>query len=303
MQTSGTLTIEGISSLAPIRALTGESPSPDAIRREKRAAAKTREGRLGERGFFFASWLAPIVIVAFWELFAHLGYIAPQTLSAPSAIARTTWDLAKDGSLFLHLGASLARALAGFVIGGLLGFFLGVLVGFSRLAEALLDRSLQMARAIPFLALLPLVIIWFGIDESGKIFLVTLAVLFPLYINTMLGIRQVDPKLLEVAQVTGLSVWGRIARIILPGAMPSILTGVRYALATACMALVIAETIATDKGIGFLVMDAREFLQTDVILLAIIVYAVLGVLGDALARFLERRLLSWHPNYAKREPA
>ncbi|MDR2165878.1 MAG: ABC transporter permease subunit [Zoogloeaceae bacterium] len=285
------------------RADSGQESRKHRVRAIARQQRGRRGGSLGDRGFFIVSWLVPLTLVALWEIFARLGYIAPQILSAPSDVARTTWNLARDGSLFTHLGASLLRAFAGFVIGGTLGFFLGVLVGFSRLAEAVLDRSLQMARAIPFLALLPLVIIWFGVDESGKIFLVTLAVLFPIYINTMLGIRQVDPKLLEVARVTGLTAWGRIAKIILPGAMPSILTGVRYALATACMALVIAETIATDKGIGFLVMDAREFLQTDVIILTLVIYAILGVLGDSLARWLEGRLLSWHPNYATEETA
>lgn len=264
----------------------------------RHARPAKRLHHLGEKAFFIISWFVPLALVFFWELFSRLGYIAPQILSAPSTVAKTAWNLVIDGALFTHLGASLLRACVGFIIGGILGFSLGLFAGFSKLAEAVLDRTLQMMRAIPFLALLPLVIIWFGIDESGKIFLVTMAVLFPIYINTMLGIRQVDPKLLEVAKVTGLTVWSRIHKIILPGAMPSILTGVRYALATACMALVIAETLATDKGIGFLVMDAREFLQTDVIILTLIIYAVLGVLGDSLARFLERRLLAWHPNYA-----
>ncbi|MDR2032099.1 MAG: ABC transporter permease subunit [Azoarcus sp.] len=310
MHTTGTLTATDFpvpertkSAIQPRRRI-GESAAETAVAsgnktRAVRAPRRKNGNGPGHRAFFLLSWLAPLLLLVFWESFARWGYIAPQILSAPSAVARTTWNLAKDGALFVHLGASLSRAFAGFVIGGFLGFSLGVLVGFSRLAEALLDRSLQMIRAIPFLALLPLVIIWFGVDESGKIFLVTLAVLFPLYINTMLGIRQVDPKLLEVAQVTGLSLRGRITRIVLPGAMPSILTGVRYALATACMALVIAETIATDRGIGFLAMDAREFLQTDIIVLTLVIYAILGVLGDGIARWLERRLLAWHPNYAR----
>jgi sulfonate transport system permease protein len=211
----------------------------------------------------------------------------------------TGWHLIATGELPRHLSASLARAVAGFAIGGGIGFGLGVLVGFSRLAEVLLDRSIQMIRAIPFLALLPLVIVWFGVDETGKIFLVSLAVMFPIYINTVLGIRQIDPKLLELARVTGLSRLETVRRIILPGAMPSILTGIRYALATAWLALVIAETIATTQGIGFLAMDAREFLQTNVIVLTILIYAGIGVSADSLARILERGLLAWHPNYAK----
>jgi sulfonate transport system permease protein len=124
-------------------------------------------------------------------------------------------------------------------------------------------------------------------------------VLFPIYINTMLGIRQIDPKLMELAKVIGLDWTGIVRRIILPGAMPSILTGVRYALAHAWLALVIAETLATTRGIGFLAMDAREFLQTNVILLTMIIYAIIGVIADALVRSLEARFLSWHANYAQ----
>ncbi|MFG3756347.1 ABC transporter permease subunit, partial [Klebsiella pneumoniae] len=192
------------------------------------------------------------------------------------------------------------RAAAGFVIGGSVGFLLGVLVGFSRLAEALIDRSVQMIRAIPFLALLPLVIVWFGVGEAEKIFLVSLGVAFPIYINTTLGIRQVDPKLIELGRVQDLSTAQLIHRVILPGALPSILTGVRYALANAWLALVVAETIGAQSGIGFLAMDAREFLRTDVIVLTIVIYALIGVAADSIARLLERRLLAWHPNFARR---
>nr|WP_244563783.1 ABC transporter permease subunit [Ensifer aridi] len=245
------------------------------------------------------SWLVPVLLLCLWEAASRLGMIAPQVMPAPSRVAGTAWELAKTGELFVHLGVSLLRATAGFVIGGTIGFIFGVAVGFSPFAHALLDRSIQMVRAIPFLALLPLVIVWFGVDESGKVFLVSLAVLFPIYINTVLGIRQIDPKLMELAKVTGMAWPAIVRRIILPGAMPSVLTGVRYALAHAWLALVIAETLATTKGIGFLAMDAREFLQTDVILLTIIIYAIIGVGADALARLLETRLLGWHPNFAK----
>lgn len=245
------------------------------------------------------SWLAPLLVLCAWESASRLGLIAQQVMPAPSRVAETAWELARTGELFLHLGASLLRAAAGFVIGGSVGFALGVAVGFSPLAHALLDRSIQMVRAVPFLAILPLVIVWFGVDESGKIFLVSLAVLFPIYINTVLGIRQIDPKLMELAKVTGMEWPAIVRRIVLPGAMPSILTGVRYALAHAWLALVVAETLATTKGIGFLAMDAREFLQTDVILLTIIIYAIIGVAADALARLLETKLLGWHPNFAK----
>jgi sulfonate transport system permease protein len=253
--------------------------------------------KLGRRGLQALSWLAPVALVIIWELLAQGGWLSPQVLPAPSKIVRTAIKLAAAGGLLNDLGVSLLRAAAGFVIGGSVGFVLGILVGFSRVAEAAIDRSVQMIRAIPFLALLPLVIVWLGVGEAEKIFLVALGVTFPIYINTTLGIRQVDPKLIELGRVQGLSSLQLIRRIIFPGALPSILTGVRYALATAWLALVVAETIGAQSGIGFLAMDAREFLRTDVIVLTIVIYALIGVAADAIARLLERRLLAWHPNY------
>lgn len=247
----------------------------------------------------YVSWGMPVLLLIVWELFARLGALSPNVLPAPSKVALTAFQLVKEGRLIGDMAVSLLRAATGFVIGGSIGFALGTAVGFSKVAEAFLDRNIQMLRAIPFLAVLPLVIVWFGVGEGGKIFLVSLGVMFPIYINTVLGIRQVDPKLIELGRVLGLSNRTLIRRIVLPGALPSVLAGVRYALATAWLALVVAETIATSTGIGFLAMDAREFLRTDVIVMTIVIYAGIGVLADAFARFLERRLLSWHVNFAR----
>lgn len=275
-------------------------PQRTAQQAVKPSARPASSGTGGARSLFLISWAAPLILLLLWEAFARAGELSPQVLPAPSKVLATAWTLIGQGRLLSDLGASLLRAAAGFVIGGSIGFVLGTLVGFSRLAEALFDRSVQMVRAVPFLAALPLVIVWFGVGEGGKVFLVSLGVLFPIYINTVLGIRQVDPKLLELGRVTGLSNWMLIRRIVLPGALPSILAGVRYALAVAWLALVIAETIAANVGIGSLAMDAREFLQTDVIVLTIVIYAGIGVVSDGIARALERRLLAWHPNYAAR---
>jgi sulfonate transport system permease protein len=278
---------------------TASSAAFDRSQRDDDVAAFSRTAPFEfSRGWLqLLSWLAPVVLLVVWEVFAQAGWLLPQVLPAPTKVIRTAFKLATTGSLLNDLGVSLARAAAGFAIGGAVGFVLGVLVGFSRVAEAAIDRSVQMIRAIPFLAVLPLVIVWLGVGEAEKIFLVALGVTFPIYINTTLGIRQVDPKLLELGRVQGLSMLELIRRIILPGALPSILTGVRYALATAWLALVVAETIGAQSGIGFLAMDAREFLRTDVVVLTIVIYGLIGVAADAIARFLERRLLAWHPNY------
>lgn len=272
------------------------------IQQEYAAARVTptpRIATLRKPNLLLLSWIAPVLLVIAWETLARIGWLSPQVLPAPSKVLLTAWKLTLSGSLLNDLGVSMLRAAAGFAIGGSIGFALGTLVGFSRIAEALIDRSVQMVRAIPFLALVPLVIVWFGVGEAQKIFLVSLGVAFPIYINTTLGIRQIDPKLVELGRVQGLGTWQLIRRIILPGALPSILTGVRYSLATAWLALVVAETIGAQAGLGFLAMDAREFLRTDVIVLTIVIYALIGVAADSIARLLERRLLAWHPNYGK----
>ena len=159
------------------------------------------------------------------------------------------------------------------------------------------DSSMQMLRNIPHLAIIPLVILWFGIAEEAKIFLVAIGVLFPIYLNTYHGIRTVDRGLIEMARVYGLSPFAVVWRVILPGALPSILVGLRYALGIMWLTLIVAETISASSGIGYMTMNAREFLQTDVVLLGIIVYALLGKLADVLTRSIEHRALAWHPSY------
>ncbi|MBV9577993.1 MAG: ABC transporter permease subunit [Chloroflexi bacterium] len=218
-------------------------------------------------------------------------------MPAPSAVLATGWSLTRSGELPQHLAISLRRVVIGLSIGAALGLTLGFVVGLSRWAEALVDLSLQMVRTIPHLALLPLVIVWFGIGEEAKIFLVALGTLFPTYINTVHGIRNVDPKLMEMGRAYGLSPRERIRRIVLPGAMPGILIGLRYAFGVAWLTLVVGETIAASSGIGYLAMDAREFMRTDIIVLTVLIYALLGASSDGLGRLLERRFLRWHPNY------
>jgi len=246
------------------------------------------------------SWIAPLALLLLWEALVRTGVIPPRVLPAPSKVLGTAWELIRSGDLPRHLLVSMRRALIGFSIGASVGLALGFVVGLSRLAEAVIDRPIQMIRTVPFLALIPLVIVWFGIGEEAKIFLVALGVTFPIYINTVLGIRQVDPKFIELGRNYGVSQRQLIQQVVLPGALPSILVGLRYGLGISWLALVVAETVGATAGIGFLAMDAREFLRTDVIVVTIIVYALLGVLVDVFIRWLERRLLVWHPNYTAR---
>ncbi len=261
------------------------------------AAGETRKLNLGGLWATLAPWALPIVLLVVWEIAARTGLVTARLVPAPTTIAAAFWRLLLDGSLLFHTLASTQRALIGLAIGGGLGFVAGVLNGLWKPAETLTDSTLQMVRNIPHLALIPLVILWFGIGETAKIFLVSVGVFFPIYINTFYGVRTIDPQVVEMASVYGLDRKALIRRIILPGALPSILVGLRYALGFMWLTLIVAETISATNGIGYMTMNAREFLQTDVVLLGIIVYALLGKLADVATRSIERRVLAWHPAY------
>jgi sulfonate transport system permease protein len=245
----------------------------------------------------FAPWVVPVLLVAVWQAAAQFGWLSTRILPAPWDVVKAATTLALSGELWSHVWTSTWRALLGFVIGGGLGLGLGLLTGSFTKAETLLDSTIQMIRNIPPLALIPLVILWFGIEEKAKLFLVSLGVFFPLYINTYHGIRSVDKGLIEMGRSYGLSGWQLYKEVILPGALPSILVGVRYSLGLMWVILIVAETISADAGIGHMTMNAREFLQTDVVLLGILLYALLGKLADVLAKGLERYWLRWHPGY------
>jgi sulfonate transport system permease protein len=246
-----------------------------------------------------APWIVPILLIVIWQLLVQFGWIPTRILPAPIDVVQAAIRMTRTGELPYHFGVSARRAIIGFSIGGSIAFILGLINGVVPLAEKLLDTSIQMLRNIPNLALIPLVIVWFGIGEEARIFMVSLGVLFPIYINTFHGIRTVDPGLIEMGKVYGLNAWSLFWQIILPSAMPSILIGVRYALGVMWLILIAAESITFDSGIGYMAMNAREFMQTDVVVLSILLYALLGKLADVFARLLEKKLLSWHPGYQR----
>jgi sulfonate transport system permease protein len=244
-------------------------------------------------------WLVPLFVLLAWQIGSDLGVIQANVLPAPSAVAAAGWRLARSGELWTNVEVSAARAFLGFAIGGGIGFAFGMANGLSSFSESLTDSSLQMIRNVPHLALIPLVILWFGIDEQAKIFLVALGVFFPIYVNTLHGVRSVDPHLLEMGRAYGMSERALFLRVVLPGALPSIFVGLRYGLGIMWLTLIVAETISASSGIGFMAMNAREFMQVDVVVFSILVYAALGKLADSTARLLERTTLAWNPVYAK----
>ena len=244
-------------------------------------------------------WLVPAALIAVWHLLAVTGRLPARTLPAPLTVLAAALRLVHSGELPRNLLVSAERAGAGFCIGGSIGLALGLLTGTFAAAESLLDNSLQMLRTVPNLALIPLVILWLGIGEEAKIFLIAVGVFFPIYLNTYHGIRTADAGLKEMGRVYGLNGAALFWQVVLPGAMPSILIGVRFALGAMWLTLIAAEALAAESGIGFMTTTAREFMQIDVVLVGTLLYALLGKGADAATKLLERRLLAWHPNYQK----
>ena len=258
------------------------------------AAVRRLAAQAGQR---LLPWLVPLLLVAVWQAASARGWLSTRVLPAPLDVLQAAWTLAESGELWTHVKVSAVRALSGLAIGGGLGLLLGLLTGSLRWAETLLDSTIQMVRNIPALALIPLVILWFGIDESAKLFLIAVSVFFPIYLNTYHGIRNVDPGLVEMGRTYGLTRWQLYRDIILPGALSSILVGLRFSLGLMWVILIVAETISAQSGIGYLTMNAREFLQTDIVLVGILLYALLGKLADVFAKVLEHWWLRWHPGY------
>lgn len=240
-------------------------------------------------------WISPVALIVLWQLASSTGLLAEDELASPLRVVTAAVDLTRSGELPEGLLVSLARVTTGLVLGLVVGVELGVVSGLSRWGGLLVDPPVQMLRTLPHLGLVPLFILWFGIGELPKVLLVALGVLFPMYLNVHSGVRGVDPKLIEATSVSGFTRAEQLRHVVLPGAMPSTLTGLRLALGIAWLSIIVAETTSADAGLGYMIMNAREFLRTDVIVVGLAVYALLGLGTDALVRRLERRVLAWRP--------
>ena len=266
-----------------------------AVRAGPRPHPRTAASRRHRKGWH--RWVSPLVLVLLWQAASASGLLPARLLAAPSQIAATTLDLVSTGTLPTAIAVSLERVLLGFAAGAITGVGLALVAGLSRAGENAVDPIMQMLRALPFFGLIPLFILWFGIGEAPKVLLVALAVSFPLYLNTFAGIRGVDGKLAEVARTLRLGRAALVRHIVLPGALPQTLVGLRQSLGVAWLALIVAEQVNADAGLGFMINDAREFLRTDVIVVGLLVYSALGLLTDALVRLLERRALVWRREF------
>jgi sulfonate transport system permease protein len=239
-------------------------------------------------------WL-PLVLLAGWEAAARArlvsGYLLPSFTEVLGALGR----MAADGTLLTHLAVSVARVLAGFVLGAAVGCALGLITGLSARAEGHLDPLLQALRSIPALAWVPLLLLWMGIGEAPKVTLIAIGSFFPVYLGLFSGIRSVDPRWLELGRSYGFGRWLLVSRIVLPGALPALLTGLRTGVGVAWLYVVAAELIAAHAGLGFLLTDGRELSRADLVFASILMLALCGKLSDGALKALERRLLVWRP--------
>lgn len=242
--------------------------------------------------------LGPTLLFGLWIVLASSGVIDHRTFAPPADVWSAFTELVSSGKLQHHLWVSLQRVLLGLGIGVTIGVVLALLAGFFRLGEDIIDGPMQIYRSLPVFALTPLVILWFGIGETPKVFLIGYAVTFPIYINTYAAIRSVDARLVESAGTFGLGRWQLARHVVLPGALPGLFTGLRFAFAVSWLVLVFAEQINATSGLGYLVTNAREFMRTDIVVAALFVYGALGFLSDALVRFLERTLLQWRSSFS-----
>jgi sulfonate transport system permease protein len=239
----------------------------------------------------------PIFVIFIWQLVGMTGTVSKTVLPTPADIINAAYQLTISGELFTHLKISIFRAVAGFLLGAGIGLLAGIAVGFSTKTEDVIDPTVQMLRTIPHLAVAPLFILWFGFGETSKILLIAKGAFFPVYVNTFLGIRGVDAKLFDVARILHFSRWEKITLLIIPSALPTILSGIRLSLGAAWLGLVVAELMGSTEGIGYMMMDARQFSNTDIVFVGIILFAVVGKLTDSLVRVLEKRLLRWQDTY------
>ncbi len=277
------------SSTVSVASSAGDRHTPGRSERVRRGLTRAANGP-------WLRLLSPLALLAAWQVLSSRGVIPESKLAPPTQVFAAAKELLATGELQEALLVSLQRVAIGLTLGVTLAVTLGLLVGFFRVADVAIDPPLQMLRTVPFLGLIPLFVVWFGIGEEPKVYMVALGVLFPLYLNLVSGIHGVEKKLIEAGRSLGLGRLGLARTVILPGAMPSALTGFRLSLGVAWLSLIVAEQINADAGLGYLVMNARTYFRNDIIVMGLVIYACLGLLSDSIVRGLEAWLLRWRVN-------
>ena len=279
---------------------------PRSATRDAPVWAETGGGRVWQflPGRGWLRLISLLAVVGVWQLLSATGVLPATRLASPVTIAHTAYTLVTTnsptyGTLQASLLVSAERWGIGLCVGVTIAVLLAVASGLSRIGEYAFDPVLNAARSIPLLGLLPLFIVWFGIGDLPKILIVVLGALFPMYVNTFAGIRGVDPKLGELGRVLGLSRWELVRHVVLPGSLPSALTGLRLSVVGSLLALVVGEQINANAGLGFMINTAEQFLANNIIMVCLFMYAVLGLLADGLVRLVERRALAWRREFAQ----
>ena len=243
---------------------------------------------------YFIEYLALIIsIISVWTIMSNQGHLNTIILPAPNSILETIVELVADGALFTNMIISVSRVLQGYLLAAFLGISLGILIGLSKHLDRVTELIIQMIKPIPPIAWIPLVILWFGIGESGKVFLIFLGGFFTILINVVDGIHQTDPKLVEVSRSMETPFWKHISLMVIPGAAPNIFTGLRTGLSSCWMCVVAAELVSSTTGLGYLIMDARQFGQTDVVIVGMLTIGIVGKIMDSLLRYAEKKTLRW----------
>ncbi|MFD0448547.1 ABC transporter permease [Streptomyces indonesiensis] len=265
----------------------------------RNAGRRVARRRLGPgRPIPYGRALGPLLLLAVWSASSATGLIDARDLSAPWTVVTTAGDLIADGRLQSNVRTSTERALSGLVYGTAAGLVLALIAGLSRLGEGVIDGPVQIKRGIPSLALIPLLILWFGIGESMKVITIALGAFVPVYIHTHNGLRTIDSRYVELAETLGLSRPRFLLHIVLPGALPGFLLGMRFAVTASWLALAVVEQVNATSGIGYMMGLARTYGQTDIIIVGLVVYGLLGLLSDGLVRLVERKVLSWRRTLA-----
>jgi sulfonate transport system permease protein len=265
---------------------------------EARSRHRRRRHRVPRTPRVVRKLTGPLVVLGVWFAVCAAGLVDENTLASPGQVLDAGRELWQSGELQENLLVSLQRVGIGLAFGVSIGLLLAVLAGLSRRGDDVLDPPIQMLRSVPILGLIPLVIIWFGVGETSKIFLIALAVVFPVYINTHGAIRAVDARLVEAGETFGLSRLGLVGRVIVPGALPGFLVGLRFALVGSWLVIIVAEQINSQSGLGYLINQAQAWYRTDIIVLGLVIYAFLGLIADGIVRLLEWKLLAWRGGFS-----
>jgi sulfonate transport system permease protein len=298
--------VSSVSAQAPARSVTALDDAPPAsrpgaaARQVFTASGRSAGGLAGLRRRLrwpLGIYTTPVAVLVIWELLAQARILGPAYAPAPTSIARTAVSLWNQGVLGPDLATSLQRAVIGLALGLSAGITAGVLGGLLRTGEYLLNGIVQVLNTIPILALLPVMIVWFGIGEVPKVLIIAFGAFVPMYLNLFSAIRGVDERLTEMARTAGAGTWRLVTWVLVPGALPGFLVGLRFSLAYSILGLVAAETINANTGLGYLITEGQTYLQSGQVFVGLIIYSVLGLLADQVVRVLERGLLRWRPSY------